>query len=167
MSESNLTEIRETFGFSQAEMALVLDIGVSLLKMVEAGKRNLPEKSQTLFQWLAGEAIKEKASQKSDLQFTTEEKRFLVLEWESKKRKQEKAIHKLERKYRRHLAALALSNNFVQQFPEKQNGVEIKILESIKLTAEAALMNVDEQEILKMKLDLMGMETILQHLKGA
>jgi uncharacterized hydantoinase/oxoprolinase family protein len=85
---------------------------------------------------------------------------------EAAKRKLEKAIRKLEKKHQQQLSALSLPQNFNQQFPEKQNGVEIKILESIKLNAEAELMNFDGQEILKLKLDLVGTKAILQYLKG-
>ena len=167
MSKTKLTEIRETFGISQAEMALVLGCSLSLYKMVEAGKRNLPEKSLAIFKWLETKAENEKANPNAKLPFTDEEKQSMVLEWESKKRKLEKAIRKLEKKHQQQLSALTLPQNFMQQFPETENGAEIKILESIKLNAEAALMDFNGQEILKLKLDLVATGAILRHLKRA
>ena len=53
---NNAAKIREAFGLSQEAMAQLLGISVSLLKMVEYGKRNLPSSALPVFQWLLEKA---------------------------------------------------------------------------------------------------------------
>ena len=53
---NNAAKIREAFGMSQEAMAQLLGISVSLLKMVEYGKRNLPSSALPVFDWLLEKA---------------------------------------------------------------------------------------------------------------
>jgi len=161
-----LKNIRLIFGIGQEAMAQLLGISLSLFKMVEAGKRNLPSAAFPVFPWLAEEAKKLSPIENTEIDSETLDFELELLILKKKKRLLEKEIVKINLKRGQNHRLVQLGPAFNAQFPAAQFPSPSIKMDALVYKARIEIQNAETKPEILLQMELEGVKTKILFLES-
>ena len=162
-----LKNIRLVFGISQEALAQVLGISLSLLKMIEAEKRNLPPSALPIFLWLNSEANRLNSKPAEPENSETQDFEIELLILKKSKRQIEKEIAVLNRKQDQSHRLVQLGQGFNLQFSTIQYPSASIRMDALVYNAGIQIQYADAKTKILLQMELEGVLAKMQFLEKA
>jgi transcriptional regulator with XRE-family HTH domain len=157
--------VREALGLSQEALAQLLGVQISILKMAETNRRNLPPDALRRLIWLNSQ-VQQLSQQALPPVYQAEAISDLLRSTQKKKWELDTALESVRRKKKQMQNRLTLQPEFTQQFPPENFPSEASRINALVVQAQIFIDHEDKESELLLRARQVGLEAMIAFLKN-
>lgn len=158
--------VREALGINQESLAQLLNVNLSMLKMAETNRRNLPLPAWQRLEWMASLVQNLPVSDEA-MEFQTEAVSDLLLKTRKKKREADSLVQSIDTKRSQMKNRLAFQPAFSAQFPAETHPSEALRMNALVFNAQTFLKYEDTENELLLRVRQAGLAAMIAFLEKA